>query len=268
MRAEYEDLQTGARRRDEPFAGAQPLTLRLAGIEVVNETGARIIAQVGQALERGEPVKLAFLNAHCVNLARQDRAYREALASCRVLPDGVGVDIGARIIHGRFFVENLNGTDFVPRLFAEIETPLKVALVGGRPGVAERAARTLKAQTPRHAFVAVSDGYFGEAGRDRVLSTLEADGGFDVVLVAMGVPAQELFMNLHLNVGHGRILIGVGALFDFLAGNVARAPLAVRKVRLEWVWRMGLEPSRLWRRYVLGNPRFLAGILKDRLGGS
>ena len=101
------------------------------------------------------------------------------------------------------------------------------------------------------------------AGQAVILTALEhADA--DIVLVAMGVPAQELFLVNTLNSRHGRLFVGVGALFDFYAGNVSRAPALVRRLRMEWVWRLALEPARLWRRYILGNPAFLLGILRDR----
>ncbi|UIJ74205.1 WecB/TagA/CpsF family glycosyltransferase [Aurantimonas sp. HBX-1] len=235
----------------------------LAGIAVADATGEAVIGVLDALLAAGHPTRLAFLNAHCVNLARRDAHYREALAQFLVLPDGVGIDIAGRVLHGAAFRENLNGTDFVPRLLAGLGGPLRVALVGGAPGVAERAAERLAASIPAHVYIPVSDGYFG-ADRAPVLASLAAERP-DIVLVAMGVPAQELFIAEHLDARHGRLFVGVGALFDFLAGNVARAPRAVRALRLEWLWRLALEPGRLWRRYILGNPLFLLEILRDRL---
>ncbi|MEN3792625.1 WecB/TagA/CpsF family glycosyltransferase [Fulvimarina sp. MAC3] len=263
MRAGYDDIEGGGPVFGEPTTAATG-TMMLAGVQIEDRSGEDIIARLVQCLSGEGFLRIAFLNAHCVNLARRNDAYRQALQECVVLPDGIGVDLGARLLYGRKFTENLNGTDFVPRFFRQAKTPLKVGLVGGAPGVAEKAAETLRRLTPVHRFVAVSDGFFGDAGRGPVLSQLQ-EGRFDVVLVAMGVPAQERFMVEHLGAAHGRILIGVGALFDFLAGEVVRAPRAVRKLRLEWAWRLGLEPSRLWRRYVIGNPLFIAEILRDRL---
>jgi len=79
----------------------------------------------------------------------------------------------------------------------------------------------------------------------------------DLLLVAMGNPLQERFIADRLASQHASVAAGVGALFDFLAGEVSRAPKAVRKARLEWAYRLWLEPARLWRRYVVGNPVFL-----------
>ncbi|EAU43219.1 putative N-acetyl-mannosamine transferase [Fulvimarina pelagi HTCC2506] len=264
MRSSYEDIQAGGGPARQAPVERSTDQMTLAGVAVENAAGDEIMERLCEAHRTGKFLRLAFLNAHCVNVARRDKVYRRALEQCVVLPDGLGIDLGAQLLHGRMFVENLNGTDFVPRFFKRAMMPLKVGLVGGVPGVAEKAAEALGALAPRHKFIAVSDGYFGEAGRADLLTRLEVKR-FDVVLVAMGVPAQERFMTEHLDARHGGILVGVGALFDFLAGNVPRAPLAIRRLRLEWIWRLTLEPSRLWRRYILGNPIFLADILHERL---
>ncbi|KKN94395.1 hypothetical protein LCGC14_0187420 [marine sediment metagenome] len=236
----------------------------IAGIAVADLSGAAVIAALADALAAGRTTRLAFLNAHCVNLARRDAAYKRALGRFWVIPDGIGVDIAARMLYGKPFTENLNGTDFLPRLLASLDGRLRVALIGGAPGIAERAARRLAAEIPVHDYLVVSDGFFDREACAGVLDELAAAKA-DVVLVAMGVPAQELFIADHLSERHGRLFVGVGALFDFLAGNVARAPLAIRRLRMEWAWRLMLEPGRMWRRYILGNPLFLLGILRDRL---
>ncbi|WP_232845489.1 WecB/TagA/CpsF family glycosyltransferase [Aurantimonas marina] len=235
----------------------------IAGIAVIDLSGAKVIATLAGALAAGRTTRLAFLNAHCVNLARRDAAYKRALGRFLVIPDGIGVDIAARMLYGKPFSENLNGTDFLPRLLASLDGRLRVALIGGAPGIAERAATRLAADIPAHDYLVVSDGFFDHEGCARVLDDLAAAKA-DIVLVAMGVPAQELFIADHLGERQGRLFVGVGALFDFLAGNVARAPLAIRRLRMEWAWRLALEPGRMWRRYILGNPLFLLGILRDR----
>ncbi|MEH6720274.1 MAG: WecB/TagA/CpsF family glycosyltransferase [Aurantimonas endophytica] len=250
-------------RSAAPLSQAMMPVRMIAGVAVADATAGTVIAALGASLAAGQMTRLAFVNAHCVNLVRRDPRYRDALAQFLVLPDGIGIEIAGRILHGAPFCENLNGTDFVPRLLASLREPLRVALVGGSPGVAERAAAKLAASIPAHVYLPISDGYFG-ADHAPVLASLTTARP-DIVLVAMGVPGQELFIADHLDDRHGRLFIGVGALFDFLAGHVTRAPRAVRALRLEWLWRLGLEPGRLWRRYILGNPLFLLEILRDRL---
>jgi exopolysaccharide biosynthesis WecB/TagA/CpsF family protein len=86
----------------------------------------------------------------------------------------------------------------------------------------------------------------------------------DVLLVALGNPLQECWIDANLAQLDARVAIGVGALFDYLAGRVVRAPRWVRALRGEWLFRLLVEPRRLWRRYVLGNPQFLWRVLRAR----
>lgn len=206
----------------------------------------------------------AFLNANNANVMVWDHDYREVLQRCFVLPDGIGVDIASRLIHGERFAANLNGTDFVPALLTFIERPLRIGLIGGSAEVLTRALANFKTHAPWHDFVAVADGYFDKEAGDAVLAPLVA-APVDLLLVAMGTPRQEKWIDRHVTAEHVRVVIGVGALFDFVSGRVARAPLWIRQLRAEWVFRLWLEPSRLWRRYVLGIPVFLFHVVRHRL---
>lgn len=93
------------------------------------------------------------------------------------------------------------------------------------------------------------------------------EANVDILLVAMGSPAQEKWIDRHVGPGHARLVLSVGALFDFVAGEARRAPLGIRKLRLEWLYRLLQEPKRLWRRYVLGNPLFLYHVMRYKLSG-
>lgn len=219
---------------------------------------------VGDALAARRHLKLAFCNAHLVNLAAQDEPLRRRLAGFLVLADGIGVDIGARLLHGSAFPANLNGTDFTPALLAAQAQPLRVALFGGRPGVADKAAVRLAREFPRHRFHVAGHGFIDGSGKAAMLDALAADPP-DLLLVALGNPLQEHFIAERIDARHAHVAAGIGALFDFLAGEVARAPQAVRSLRLEWAYRLWLEPGRLWRRYVLGNPVFLLRMLRLKL---
>ena len=206
----------------------------------------------------------AFLNANNANIMVQDPEYRRVLERCIVLPDGIGVDIASHFLHGERFTANLNGTDFVPALLTFVTQPLRVGLIGGSADVLARAAGNFAAHAPWHEFVPVADGYFDSKSGDAVLASL-AEKPVDLLLVAMGTPRQEKWIDRHVTADHARVVIGVGALFDFVSGRVPRAPVWVRQFRAEWFYRLWLEPSRLWRRYVLGIPVFLFYILRHRI---
>ena len=238
------------------------------GIRVMALGWLQAIAEVQRAVNgSGSQRIFNFLNANNANLAMRDPNYRNSLSKCEVLPDGFGVDIACRTLHGTAFPANLNGTDFIPALLVHSERPLKIALIGARPDILERAAANFRAATPWHEFVAVSDGFFDKTDSSQVLQDLSRINP-DITLVGMGSPSQEIWIDTNIRTGHGRVVFGVGALFDFVSGAVPRAPQAVRNLRLEWLWRLFLEPGRLWRRYIVGNPVFLFHVLRYKVFGA
>jgi exopolysaccharide biosynthesis WecB/TagA/CpsF family protein len=230
------------------------------GIAVMEREAA--IAEVTDAVLTGGHMKLAFCNANLVNVAAGNAALQRSLSTFLVLADGIGVDLGSWMLYGKAFPANLNGTDFFPTLFARSERPMRVALLGGRPGVADRAVANLAQRYPAHRFSVVSHGYFTADEEIVLLGKLKVERP-DLLLVAMGNPLQERFIADKLGPQHGSVAAAVGALFDFFADEVPRAPELMRRIRLEWIYRLWLEPRRLWRRYVLGNPAFLQRMARQ-----
>ncbi|MGD9913776.1 MAG: WecB/TagA/CpsF family glycosyltransferase [Rhizobiaceae bacterium] len=210
--------------------------------------------------------KIGFLNAHNANVAARDREFADAMRDFLVLPDGVGVDIASKLLFGKSFPSNLNGTDFIPGFIASTREPITVGLIGAKRSNAEGALRKLADMAPQHRFEFIHDGYFTPEEEPGILAHIERVRP-DILLVAMGVPRQELWIASKLTQAHCTLPMAVGALLDFLSGAVPRAPLWVRRWRLEWLFRLAVEPGRLWRRYVVGNPAFLMRVLRQKLTG-
>lgn len=228
---------------------------------------AAAVERIDATYRGREPAMVAFANAHTLNVASGNGQFREVLKRCLVLNDGIGVDAASQILFERRFPQNLNGTDFTPYYFQHTRHSHRIFFLGGSSGVAERAAARLIAMCGgRHKIAGCQNGY-SRAGDDMAISAKILATGADVVLVAMGNPLQEMWLAEHLRATGCRLGFGVGALFDFLSGDVARAPHWVRAARLEWAYRLAQEPSRLWRRYVLGNPLFLMRVLGQWLSG-
>lgn len=216
-------------------------------------------AFVQQRILSDGPTKIAFLNANLSNVIASNPMLRKDIGDFVVLNDGIGMDIAAYLIHGRAFPQNLNGTDFIPFLLSATTVPLRLFLLGGRAGVAARAATAVRTRWPRHAVVGWHDGYLNHRTSEAVLGQIRAADP-DLVLVAMGNPAQELWISENAP-RLGKSAIGVGAWFDFISGDVGRAPEWVRCIRMEWVYRLVVEPRRLWKRYLVGNFIFLWRVL-------
>jgi exopolysaccharide biosynthesis WecB/TagA/CpsF family protein len=239
----------------------------ILGIAVAVISMDEALSLLEQRIESRQFMPLAFLNANNANIAAKNAELVQAFGRFLVLADGVGVDIASMALHGAMFPENLNGTDLVPRLLRRIKRPLKVALIGARREVADCARDAFQAMCPQHAVSVISDGYFTAEDEPRILARLEAERP-DILLVAMGVPRQETWIVGKIRPEHCTVPIAVGALFDIFTGAVPRAPQWMLRLRIEWLYRLWREPKRLWRRYIIGNPVFLASVLKSRLSGA
>ena len=246
-----------------PGAEAETGQRRILGIDVLVADQAAAVARIAAniAARRYQPV--AFLNAHGCNIAHRSEPFRSVLATFDVLADGIGLDTASRLLYDAPFPNNLNGTDFIPYLLGELKEPLVVGLFGAAPGVARAAAAALSRDAPHHTFRALGDGYMDSAHTARMLQDLE-EQPVDILLVALGNPAQELWIAENVGPAHATVPIGVGAFFDFITGRVPRAPRWMIDARVEWMFRLSLEPGRMWRRYILGNPAFLLRVLKQR----
>ncbi|MGH2786376.1 MAG: WecB/TagA/CpsF family glycosyltransferase [Actinomycetota bacterium] len=234
------------------------------GLKLARLTTEAALAAVATLHEQDAPALVFHANAHTLNSAVSDLAYADVLRRADlVLNDGKGVMLGGLLL-GERFPADLNGNHFTPlvlQLASEKGWP--VYFLGAKPGVADHAASLLAAQIRGLEVVGVRDGYFTPAELDDVLGTIR-NSGAKLLLVALGNPEQERWLDEHLDKTGARIGVGVGAFFDFQAGRVRRAPAWMNRIGLEWVHRFVLEPRRMWRRYLIGNPLFVARVLRQR----
>lgn len=206
---------------------------------------------------------LAFVNAACFNEKVENPDYAATVdAADLVLPDGIGLKLAARL-QGVSLVANVNGTDLFPRLCERAaEENLSIFLLGARPGIPEAVSATMTDRYPDLQIAGTQHGYFTDEEEDDVIATINASGA-DILLVAFGVPRQELWIHTHRERLHVGLIQGVGGLFDFYSGRIERAPLWLREIGLEWAWRLLQEPGRMWKRYVMGNPKFMLRAWRD-----
>jgi alpha-1,3-mannosyltransferase len=239
---------------------------KILGVSIRNLSCGRAIDMIDELIRGPGLTKIGFANAQTLNVACANPRFRSALEDFVVLNDGVGADIASRLKFGEPFTENLNGTDFVPAYLGGTRHTLKIYLVGTTEDVVARTARRLRLALPRHTIVGHRNGFF--ASPEDIEQTCRdiREAGADCVLVGMGNPLQELWIDEHAAKTGARLFFGVGALFDFEAGHVRRAPVWVRTLRCEWIFRLLQEPRRLAGRYMFGNVMFLARVLADVRG--
>lgn len=212
-----------------------------------------LLRELATAQAAARPRVLAFVNAHAMNLAAHHSAFAQQLALADVLlRDGSGLAALLRW-RGQAPGRNLNGTDFIPRLLRQCDGQA-LAVLGTREPHLQRGVAEIRTQLMPHSQAMALDGYRKTA---EYLALLRAQRP-RVVLLAMGMPRQEaLAQQLREALDFDCLVICGGAIVDFLAGKVRRAPAWLRRLGLEWLWRLGQEPGRLFMRYVVGNPLFL-----------
>lgn len=244
-------------------------TFNVLGVRVSALTLDQATHALVAARDRPSGGYVCLATAHGLVEARRDPAVRAAFNRARfVTPDGMPLVWLGRG-HGHRAITRVYGPDLLlATCAAGRATGLRHFFLGGGPGVAEALAARLTARFPGLQVAGTFTPPF------RALTPEESDGWQasvrarepDLIWVGLGSPKQELFMAEAAPQFAGALLIGVGAAFDFLSGRVLQAPRWMQRSGLEWLFRLGTEPRRLGRRYLVNNPRFAVQALAQLMG--
>ena len=236
--------------------------VRVGGATVDSVTFAEAIRLIGQRLRSNAPPAYAVTpNAQHVVMLHSDPRLKAIYDEASfVFADGMSLVIAARLM-GHGLPERVTGVDLFQALCLEsAKLGFRIFLLGGLPGAAEKAAQVLR---ERNAAVNIVGTYCPPLGFEndpveaqRTLEQVRASQP-DLLFVGLGVPKQEYWMHTHYRSLDVRLSIGVGGSFDMVAGITPRAPKWLQDAGLEWLFRLSAEPRRLWRRYLIGNLRFL-----------
>lgn len=227
-------------------------------------------AEISREVRDGGHALVLNVNVHCLNLAHKDPALRDFLNGAEVVfCDGAGVMLAARLL-GRHIPERITYADWIWRLVAYAAAEgLTLYFLGARPGVAEKAARKLKDRYPDLEISGVRHGYFdrstGCPPNEAVIGEINAVAP-DILIVGFGMPLQERWLMENWHRIDARVALTGGAVFDYVSGELRRGPRILTDNGFEWLARLLVEPRRLWRRYVVGNPVFLLRVIRQRLG--
>ena len=231
--------------------------ISLFGLNLANGSLSDVAAKIVRAASLGERNTVQFINAHCINIAKQDAQYTANVQSADVLlPDGTGLRLAGRLA-GSGPVNNLNGTDIFPHICEKAaDAKQSIFLLGGKPGIAAAAAKNMRNRYPGLEFACTQNGYFEDGTDEQIVEQINRSGA-SILMVGMGVPMQEKWIAKYRDQITVPVVMGVGGLFDYYSGSIPRAPALLRELGLEWCWRFAMEPRRLAGRYLGGNLRFV-----------
>lgn len=237
-------------------------TLSIGGFQIRESTTPAVHRLLERVIEQRLQRYVFFANHNFIVQCQTLRATILESERALVFNDGVGMDIAALFLRGSRFGDNLNGTDLIPAFFADSKRPLRIYLLGSSGASVRRAAAKFS-RLPNVEIVGWCDGYSIWHGQDFVTNHIQ-ERRPDILLVAMGNPLQERWIlewGPRLKVP---LIMGVGALFEWASGEKSRSPMLLRRLRLEWLYRMALEPKRLFRRYTIDFLRFMLVVLRER----
>lgn len=247
----------------------QPEKVQVGKVPFVRSTLSQAVSFVLLAAQTRRPLPIRLSNAYCVALASKDAAYQELLSG-----DGVNFADGTPVVWAmRRKVDDPSSIGRVrgPSLFRETlsagrATAIQHFLLGSTPETLDALEPAIQSQIPgviisgkySPPFAKIDQDFIAEC-TDQVLKTKA-----QLVWVALGTPKQD-HVAAQLSKSTGLPTVAVGAAFDFVAGTTREAPKWIQESGIEWAYRFAAEPTRLWRRYTIGNFRFLASVIKEEI---
>ncbi len=240
---------------------------RVAGLRTYDFDVPETVEAIARAANDRRPVVYAFVNAHSAILRRSEPDYADLLESPGVVPvsDGSSMTLGARLFGVR--LKRSPGPDvFEASAATAARSGQAFYLLGSSPETCEKLAQALVQRHPGLHIAGFASPPFGPWSAEdtqRMIEQVRASGA-DVLWLGVSAPKQEIWAAENAE-RLGIPIVCVGAAFDFLSGSKGRAPEWVRRMGLEWVHRLASEPGRLWHRYLIGNTRYAADLVRYRV---
>lgn len=244
--------------------------INMLGVDVHLLTTLQLLDLISESITQGSHTIILNTNVHFINLTRQNSWLLEFQTQADYLfCDGAGVMLGARIL-GYTIPERITYADWIWQLAALAETQqFTFYFLGARVGVAEKAEEQLKNIFPKLQVVGTHHGYFdktpGSVENEEIIKNINSVKP-NILIIGFGMPVQERWIMENWEHIDTNVVLTGGAVFDYISGNLRRAPSWMTDNGMEWLGRVFIEPRRLWRRYIIGNPLFLWRIFLQRFG--
>ena len=229
------------------------------GVDLINLD--ELIEFIFQKISANKKVNISYVNVHAINIAYRNPWFKDFInQSDIVFCDGFGVKWAARFLNG-VVLHRLSPPDWFDRLAGKCaDQGISMYFLGTKQNVIEKAAIVVNKKFPKLKIVGIHHGFFDKdplsADNREVISMINSAQP-DILLVGFGMPTQEKWILENFADISTKVILPVGAFFDYITGEVVRAPKWMTDHGLEWLGRLIIEPGRLWKRYIIGNPIFI-----------
>ena len=223
------------------------------------------ISEVEKIIARGVPTQHVVINANKVNLMNEDPELKRIVNECPLInADGISILWAAKVL-GLPIKERVTGIDlFLNLVKVASEKGYKIYLFGAKEEVVRKVKKVFEEEYPTLQIVGYRNGYFTEEDEPEIVKNM-AESGADMMFVAFSSPKKEYWINKYIDQLNIPFVMGVGGSFDVVAGVTERAPKWVQIRGFEWLYRLVQEPRRMWRRYVIGNAKFIGYTVKAKI---
>lgn len=215
------------------------------------------IREVENIINRRIPTQHVVINASKINLIEKDKKLKNIIDSCPLInADGASIIWAAKKLNIPL-KERVTGIDlFLNLVNLAAEKHYKIYLFGATEEVVLKVKSIFEEQYPSLQIVGYRNGYFTEDDEPEIVKDM-SESGADIMFVAFSSPKKEYWINKYLNVLNIPFVMGVGGSFDIVAGKTTRAPKWMQNCSLEWFYRFIQEPRRMFKRYIIGNVKFM-----------
>jgi len=237
-------------------------TRTVLGIPVAALRLKEISSVIVKLIETSGKKTFFYVDANHFNIANKDSSYKKILQRATfVHASGIGPVLASRILN-RPLPERTPTPDFIEEIFVKAsKKKWSFYLLGGEEDIIRKAVENIQKRFPDLVIAGYHHGFF--ANNNKIVEEINRVKPA-IILVGMGPPKQEIWIEENKDKINAKVFWAVGALFDILSGKRKRAPKWMQEIGLEWVYRVGQEPKRLWKRYLLGNIVFLFSVLRKR----
>ncbi|WPC17395.1 WecB/TagA/CpsF family glycosyltransferase [Pediococcus inopinatus] len=214
---------------------------------------------------RKEPLHLIGVNADKINSLNSNPRIAKIVNSCGVInADGASVVLASKILNVPL-PERVAGIDLMQKLIRlSAKKNYSVYFLGAKKRIVEKTAEVIQGQYPELNIVGVHDGYINESEWMEISRELN-EVHPDFIFVGITSPLKEYLVEFLQSKGNRGVFMGVGGSFDVISGMISRAPIWMQKMNLEWLYRVIQEPKRLFKRYLVGNVKFIKNVIKEKV---